>query len=77
MFDLILAVLATFGTSALITNYGGPIGIFIKLRSKTNVLQCTVCLSVWVAIPISIVSGISLIEYFATLGCVILLERLT
>lgn len=77
--DIVLPALAAFGISALISQYDGLSGVLqrVRLNRLRRLASCTVCLSVWVAIPISIVANLSVIEYFATLGFVILLERLT
>lgn len=77
MYSILLATMAAFGVSALITNYDGPFNLFIKLRSKLPVFVCCVCLSVWVAIPIALYMNLGLIGYLAMIGAVILLERLT
>lgn len=77
MIELLIATLATFGLSALISNYDGPYDVFNKLKSKYSVFRCTVCLSVWVAIPISILMYLGIVEYTAIIGAVIIIERLT
>lgn len=76
MIELIIAAIATYGVSALIAEYGGPFDIFLRLRQKLRVLECTVCLSVWLAIPISIFSGLDIIGYLAVIGAVIIIEGL-
>lgn len=77
--NLLIAALATFGLAALISQYDGPDKMFARLRKrdKSKLTHCPVCLSVWLAIPISILAGIGLVEYIAIIGIVIIIERLT
>ena len=75
MFEFLLALLATFGVSALVSYYDGLADAFVKVRSKVSIFNCCVCLSVWVAIPITIVAGLGFIEYLAIVGSVIIIER--
>jgi len=82
MFDflsVLFTALATFGIATLISQYDGVADVFLRLRSIEplhNFLSCTVCLSLWISIPFSVANGIGVIGYFATVGIVILLERL-
>lgn len=77
MYNFVFSVLATFGSAALIVRYDGPFNIFVRVRSAFHVAHCVVCLSVWLAIPITLVEGLSFIEYLAVLGVLVVLERLT
>lgn len=74
---IFITALATLGISVIITQYDGPCGIFQKLRSKIpkSPITCTVCLSVWVAIPLSIITEIGLVGYLAVIGFIIIEER--
>lgn len=80
MNDLIIGALATFGLSSLLSYYSGPFEVFVRLRKKLKALECAVCTSVWVAFIV-----LALLAYgqyfvvwvFATVGTVILMERLT
>lgn len=76
MADVLITALATFGIAALVANYDGPYGIIARLRSKLTVAQCTVCLGVWVAIPLALFTDIGVLGYAAVIGIIILLERL-
>jgi hypothetical protein len=80
MTNFILISLATFGMAALITGYDGPASILARLREKSEVFRCTVCLSVWIAIPVCMIAalgGMVVISILAVIGAVILIERLT
>lgn len=76
MIEIIIAATATYGVSALVSEYSGPFDIFFRLRQRLRVLECTVCLSVWLAIPISIFSGLDIMGYFAVIGVIIIIEGL-
>jgi len=76
MAEFIFAALATFGVSALISNYDGPMGVFVRLRSHVAATRCCVCLSVWLGIPIALLTGVGVVGYLAIIGTVILIERL-
>lgn len=77
MFEIIISSIATFGISALISNYDGPGEILFKLRKKVPLTRCTICLGVWAGIPIAYFMGVGIIGYLAIIGLVILVERLT
>ncbi len=77
MFEIVLTAVATFGVSATLTGYDGPFELFSKFRALIPLFQCTVCLSVWIAMPIAIIVGVGIIEYLAALGLIVLAERLT
>lgn len=73
---LLVIALAVYAISKLLSAYDGPFDVFKILREKfpMSPLVCAVCTAVWVAIPFSIFSGISFLDYFAVIGIVILLE---
>lgn len=75
-FTFIIAILATYGVSKIVTAYDGPYEVFYKLRDKypLSPFLCLVCTAVWVAVPICIFSGLSVIDYMAVIGAVILME---
>lgn len=77
MIEIITAIIATYGTAALIVSYDGPYDLLFKLRSKVKPFRCVVCTSVWLAIPVSLFSGLTFIEYLAVIGGVILLDWIT
>jgi hypothetical protein len=75
MIETVTAIIASFGVSALVSSYDGIFGVFAKLRSHIKALNCTVCTSVYVAVPIAYFSDIGVIGYLCVIGGVILLER--
>lgn len=77
MLTLVTAILATYGISKLLTSYSGPYELFSSLRQKypLSPLSCLICTSTWLAAPIAIISGLSIIEYLAILGVIILVEN--
>lgn len=78
MTEIIIMTIATFGISALISNYDAPFGLFRNLREvKWLPFHCTVCTACWMAMPITALSGIGIIGYLAVIGGVIIIERLT
>lgn len=75
MLEVIYVALGVYGISVLLADYEGPYNLIMHLRSKTNLLYCATCVSVWVAIPISLIASLSLVEYLAVLGINVLLTR--
>lgn len=61
MVILILAALATYRLSRMISNEEGPFMLFTKLRGLIPTthwigrgLECILCVSVWVALPLAL-----------------------
>lgn len=80
MIELIIAALATFGASSLVTDYDGPFDIFLKLRARFDVFRCTVCLSCWLVFPmlyLTAIEALPVVLSFAIIGLIIITERLT
>lgn len=80
MGEIIIASLATYGISSLLTEYSGIKDIFIKarLRFPNSALNCIVCTSVYVSIALFIIVLLGLGYYltpFAVVGVVIILDR--
>ena len=71
---IIVNMLAVYAVSTLLAEYNGFRDIFMKLRKK-GLPDCAVCLSVWTAIPAALLTGLSVVEYLAVVGGVILLVR--
>lgn len=57
MIELIILILSTYAISALLTRYDGAGHIFLRLRNKypDSALQCAVCTSCYVIIPLFII----------------------
>lgn len=74
--NLLIALLATYGVTRLLVGYDAPFNLFLKLRKTRllkKVLDCSVCASVWVAIPISYGMGIGVWGYLAVIGAFVLI----
>lgn len=81
MDEIILAALATYGLSSLIVFEDGLFKVFFRLREKypNSAFNCTICLSVWLAVPFAVLAFFGLIWILApfVIICVVtLLERL-
>lgn len=80
MNELIISALATFGIASLVSNYDGPYNIFTKLRSRYEMLRCTVCLATWLATPLFFLAANGFLAYvtsLAIIGVVVIVERVT
>ena len=75
--NILLAILATYSVSILLTEYDGPWDIFVKMRKATTrgVFACAVCLSCWVAMPFCFAFHTGFFGYFAVIGGAILIVR--
>lgn len=73
--------LATFGFSFSIAVTHGPLGLFKLLRERTKKrfgeghwvtigVGCSICLSFWVAIPLTIASGGGILMWASSAGFV-------
>lgn len=74
MQSILIAILATYSVSTLLTQYDGPLNLF-RFMQKYKPFNCTVCTGVIVAVPIALTSGLTLTEYLATIGIVIVMDR--
>lgn len=75
-YTTIIAILATYGLSTLLAEFEGYKDVFVWLRTRIEPLRCAVCASCWIAMPIVLFAGLGLLEYFAIIGSVIILDRL-
>jgi len=78
--NFIITALAVYGLAALVSSYDGAWSVFARLRNKfpNSALHCTVCLSVWLSIPIILLGtyiGLWFIAPLAIVGVVIFLEK--
>jgi hypothetical protein len=76
MFEFIMGALAVYGVSTLMSDYGGPKSLLLQLRTKYKLFDCSVCIGVWVAIPIAILLHVGIVGYLAFIGTNIILSRL-
>lgn len=87
IFNFILAVLATWRLSHLLSKEDGPFDIIYRVRVQLghgffgSLLDCFYCLSIWMAIPFAIWLGAGwkfwLLFTLAISGAACLLEKLT
>lgn len=70
--NFIIAVLAVYGLSYLLVKTDGVWGVFYHLRNsgKFKALECMVCTSVWVTIPIFVAVGTGHVWVAGILGAV-------
>lgn len=76
MTGILITALAAFAICTLVSEYDGPFNIFQKLRSSFKLFSCLACSSVWVSAPLAYLIGIGIVEYFAAIGLVLLLDRI-
>ena len=64
LITLILAALAVYRISRMITDEEGPFAIFVKVRGLAKPdtwigrgLECIMCVSFWIALPIALYIG--------------------
>ena len=79
MIELLITILAVYGTSKLLVEYDGFMDVFYLIRSIKwlKMLTCIVCTSVWVAVAFSLVFWLGLAVWLiplAIVGIIILIE---
>jgi len=80
MYEVIIYALATFGVSALLTDYDGPADIFRRAKNKLKALDCLVCTSVYIALLLFVFIATgngSWLTPLAVIGLIVIIERLT
>ena len=79
--DFIIAAIATWRLSYMVTKENGPFGVFLFARTKMGgALDCIYCLSVWVATVCTVLLyfNLALILYpFAISGLAMMLRSYT
>jgi len=83
--EFIVASLATYAVSTLVSAYDGPGMIFASLRRVwpnswlQDLLECPVCLSVWVSVPFALLISSDwqqfLLNWLGAVGVVILIKE--
>lgn len=72
---ILYASVATYGLAILVSEYDGLGEVLLKLRRRIPLLRCAVCSAVWLAIPINLLSGTGMLGYLASIGGMIVLDR--
>lgn len=79
--NIFISILGSYAISTLIAEYPGLNGSFDALRALPKhkalqgIIDCNVCLSVFITIPFAVGLNLGLAGYFATIGGVIILAR--
>ena len=74
-FKFVLALLATWRVTHLISREDGPGDVLVKLRVRAGtgvlgqVMDCFNCLSLWIAAPFAFLVGRSALEIAALVAC--------
>jgi len=81
--ELIVATLAAYRLSYLIAREEGPFGITSWLRGKIDSdqrtwigrgLNCTLCISFWLALPAALIAGGGWLEWLGMAGAILFLH---
>lgn len=72
---IILIAFATFGVSIIATEKDGLFNVLAWARKKLGGFECSVCLSVWVAGALSLIYGLTFLEYLAVIGINVMLIK--
>lgn len=87
VFEFVLAALATWRITHLLSKEDGPFDLIFRLRRQLgqslfgSLLDCFYCLSIWIALPFAIWLGIGwkekVLMWLALSGAACLLEQFT
>ena len=71
-------ILATYWLTSAVVYSAGPKNILFKLRHKYEFLECFICVSMWVAIAMTLVAYLvpELVYVMAIAGGALLLDKL-
>ena len=76
MEQLLQTAIASVGLAILISDYSGPFGIFISLRTSRlgRLFECPVCLLPYIVLLV-LISPVRALEYLFVVGLGILIAR--
>lgn len=78
---VVIGAIAAYRVSYLITREEGPLGVFALLRERIDPhqktwvgrgLNCVLCVSFWVTLAVSIIIGVSWLEWLAMAGLIVM-----
>ena len=78
---VVIGAIAAYRGSYLITREEGPLGVFALLRERIDPhqktwvgrgLNCVLCVSFWVTLAVSIIIGVSWLEWLAMAGLIVM-----
>lgn len=72
---ILLLALGSYGISTLLSDYEGPFDLFTKIRTVGKVFRCSTCLSFWISIIVSLITGLGFVETLAVIGGAVALTR--
>lgn len=84
-FGFVVAALAAYRLSYLVAREEGPFGVFAAIRGHIDPQQktwigrginCTVCVSFWLALPAAILAGGGWLEWLAVAGAILAIHGL-
>lgn len=80
--QLIIAALAVYRVSRMVAIEEGPFSLFTKIRSLAPAqtwlqrgLECPICISFWVALPVALWLGGDALTWLALSGVAVLLTK--
>ena len=78
---VVIGAIAAYRVSYLIAREEGPLGVFALLRERIDPhqktwvgrgLNCVLCVSFWVTLAVSIIIGVSWLEWLAMAGLIVM-----
>lgn len=78
---VVIGAIAAYRVSYLITREEGPLGVFALLRERIDPhqktwvgrgLNCVLCVSFWATLAVSIIIGVSWLEWLAMAGLIVM-----
>jgi len=81
LLTVVIGAMAAYRVSYLITREEGPLGVFALLRERIDQhqrtwvgrgLNCVLCVSFWVTLAVSVIIGVSWLEWLAMAGLIVM-----